>query len=108
MLQQDAPRDYILATGQGHAVRDFAELAYAHPAVDTAIRWTGEGTEETGQDAAGRTVIAVDPALYRPAEAAPLIGDARRARERLGWVPEHDLGSLVDDMVSAAAGRADG
>ncbi len=78
------------------------------PIPTTAIRWVGEGVGETGEDAEGRTLVAVDPALYRPAEAAPLIGDARDARDRLGWVPEHELESLVDDMVRAAADPADG
>ncbi len=102
MLQRDEPDDYVLATGETHSVRTLVELAYGHPAVGARIRWEGEGTDEVGRDAEGRTVVAIDPVHYRPTEVNVLRGDAAKAREVLGWAPTIDLAGVVDDMVTAA------
>jgi GDPmannose 4,6-dehydratase len=84
MLQQAEPRDYVVATGVQHSVRDFVELAAAQ--LDMRIRWSGEGVEERGVDArTGRTVVRIDPRYFRPAEVDTLLGDATRARQELGW-----------------------
>ena len=64
-----------------------------------AITWRGEGVEEKGFDAAGRCVVAVDPRYFRPTEVETLLGDASKAREKLGWVPQIDFAELVKEMV---------
>jgi GDPmannose 4,6-dehydratase len=102
MLQRNEPDDYVLATGETHSVRTLVELAYGHPAVGARIRWDGEGADEVGRDAEGRTVVAIDPVHYRPTEVNVLRGDAAKAREVLGWAPTIDLAGVVDDMVTAA------
>lgn len=100
MLQQDAPDDYVLATGQAHSVRDFAESAFAH--IGMPIRWDGAGEAEIAVEIkTGKTRIAIDPALYRPKEVDYLLGDAEKAREMLGWQPRIDFEELVAEMVNA-------
>ena len=99
MVQQDQPDDYVLATGETHTVRDFVELAFG--CVGRRIAWAGEGPEELGLDAdTGQTLVAVDPALYRPAEVNVLRGDAAKARAKLGWAPTIELPALVAEMVA--------
>jgi GDPmannose 4,6-dehydratase len=65
------------------------------------IRWQGTGVDEVGLDADGRVVVSIDPAYFRPAEVESLLGDAARAREKLGWQPRVDFESLVSEMVDA-------
>ena len=97
MLQQPEPDDYILATGETHSVREFTELAAAHLGFDLA--WQGEGLEEQGVDQkSGRVVVRIDPHYFRPAEVDMLIGDATRAREKLGWEPKIKFQELVSLM----------
>jgi GDPmannose 4,6-dehydratase len=99
MLQQDEPDDYVLATGEAHSVREFAEAAFTE--VDCRIDWQGSGGGEIGVDAAtGRKVIAIDPRYYRPTEVDRLIGDATKARTRLGWRPKHNFAEIVREMVT--------
>jgi GDPmannose 4,6-dehydratase len=98
MLQQDQPDDYVLATGEAHTVRELVEAAFRQIGVD--IVWRGEGAEEQGLDAATGTVrVEIDPRYFRPTEVDVLLGDATKARERLGWT--HDVGfdALVAEMV---------
>jgi GDPmannose 4,6-dehydratase len=125
MMQQDTPDDYVIATGEQHSVRDFVELAFAE--IGVALRWEGNGTEEVGivdtvelrrltaarcgrgDDPApvdgegpvrpGAAVLRIDPRYYRPTEVESLIGDATKARERLGWSPAIGFRELVAEMV---------
>lgn len=97
MLQQPEPDDFVIATGIQHSVREFVELAARE--LDIEIRWTGEQATERGLDASGRCVVAVDQRYFRPAEVESLIGDARKAREKLGWTPKTSFEELVSEMV---------
>jgi GDPmannose 4,6-dehydratase len=100
MVQQAEPDDYIVATGEGHSVREFIEKAFA--ATGIALRWEGSGEQEKGIDAkTGRTVVQVDPRFYRPTEVISVIGDASKAFKRLGWKPEVSFEDLVRIMVEA-------
>ncbi|MCH7640481.1 MAG: GDP-mannose 4,6-dehydratase [Bacteroidetes bacterium] len=98
MLQQPEPDDYVVATGQTTSVRDFVEKAFAVVGVELA--WTGAGSDEIGvRTDTGETVVQIDPRYYRPTEVDLLLGDATKARERLGWTPSHTLDELVSEMV---------
>jgi GDPmannose 4,6-dehydratase len=100
MLQQEAPGDYVLATGESHSVRELVELAFAE--VGRALAWRGEGIEERGFDAAtGDVLVEIDPRYFRPAEVDHLLGDARKAREVLGWRPQRTFRELIAEMVAA-------
>jgi len=100
MLQQDAPRDYVVATGESHTVREFCERAFRRGGWELA--WRGAGREEQGVDAkTGRVLIEIDPSYLRPTEVAHLCGDATRARSVLGWKPTVDFAALVDLMIDA-------
>ena len=105
MLQEPAGDDYVLATGVATSVRTFVELAAGHLGFDLA--WQGSGLDEVGIDRrSGRRLVAIDPAFYRPLEADRLVGDAAKARERLGWVPATSLSALVAMMAEADERRA--
>jgi GDPmannose 4,6-dehydratase len=97
MLQQEQPDDYVLATGQQHSVRQFVELAAAE--LDMRVSWQGEGVDERGLDDDGRCVVAVDPRYFRPTEVPTLLGDAAKARTKLGWVPRTSFEQLVKEMA---------
>lgn len=98
MLQQETPDDYVLATGVTTRVRDFVSRAFAQTGV--TIAWEGEGVDEIGRDAATGTVrVEVDPRYFRPAEVDLLIGDPRKAKEKLGWVHQTGWEALCDEMV---------
>ncbi len=100
MLQQDAPDDYVLATGQAHSVREFVERAFAE--VGRTIEWQGQGTEEIGIDAkTGKTLIEIDPGYFRPTEVDNLVGDSSKARQKLGWTSRISFDELVQEMVAA-------
>lgn len=100
MLQADAPGDYVLATGRSHTVREFVETAFSH--VGITLRWEGQGGDERGIDAEnGRVLVDIDPALFRPQEVHALLGDASKAREKLGWSPDITFGQMVADMIQA-------
>lgn len=104
MLQQNEPDDYVVASGQTHTVREFVELAFKHVNID--IKWTGEGVEEKGLDKkTGKIVVAVNPKYFRPAEVDVLLGDATKARRKLGWQPEISFEELVRRMVFADLDR---
>lgn len=87
ILQQPKPEDYVIATGQSHSVRDFADAAFSYVGLDY------------------RDYVVIDPALYRPAEVELLMGDASKAREELGWAPKIALKELVDEMVESDCRR---
>ena len=97
MLQQEAPRDYVIATGEQHSVREFVALAAGILGME--IAWQGAGSEEKGIDPSGRVIVAIDPSYYRPTEVASLLGDATRARRELGWHPRVAFDELVREMA---------
>jgi GDPmannose 4,6-dehydratase len=100
IMQQDEPDDYVLATGEMHSVREFVELSFAE--IDRKIVWEGEGVLETGRDANnGQILVRIDPRYFRPTEVDLLVGDASRARQRLGWAPRTTFKELVQEMVAA-------
>jgi len=97
MLQQDEPDDYVIATGVQYSVRDFVEEAA--PYFGMKIVWMGEGLNEIGYDLnTKKTVIQVNPKYFRPAEVETLLGDASKAKEKLGWEPKISFKQLVEDM----------
>jgi GDPmannose 4,6-dehydratase len=97
MLQQKEPRDYVIATGEQHSVRDFVGLAASF--LDMTIEFREERAEEKGVDRAGNVIVAVDPRYYRPTEVETLLGDASKARRELGWTPRIGFRELVEEMV---------
>jgi GDPmannose 4,6-dehydratase len=97
MLQQEKPEDFVIATGIQYSVRQFVDAA-AHE-LGMQIRWSGEGVEETGTDQQGHVIIRVDPRYFRPTEVETLLGDATKAKEKLGWVPRTGFQELVAEMV---------
>lgn len=117
ILQQDTPEDFVIATGVTTYVRDFIRMAFAE--VGITIDFKGEGIDEKGFVAAidadkltalnihtcklsiGQEVVAVDPRYFRPTEVDLLIGDATKARTKLGWSPRHTLADLVRDMMNS-------
>ena len=100
MLQQDEPEDYVIATGETHTVREFCELAFARASMP--IKWVGEGFEEKGIDPhSGRVLVEIDPRYLRPTEVDLLLGDASKAKEKLGWSPTTSFNDLVDLMTDA-------
>ena len=99
MLQQEKPEDFVIATGQQVSVRDFVELAAAR--LGMTLRWEGTGVDEKGYIADGRCVIEVDPGYFRPTEVETLLGDASKARDKLGWTPKISFAELVQEMVNA-------
>jgi GDPmannose 4,6-dehydratase len=97
MLQQKTPEDYVIATGCQYSVREFVEKAAPYFGFD--IEWYGSGDDEIGLDKkTKKTIIAVNPKYYRPAEVETLLGDATKAKEGLGWEPEITFDELVEDM----------
>ncbi len=100
MLQQEQPSDYILATGEAHSVREFAELAFAETGRN--IEWRGKGQDEVGYEAdTDIPRIKIDPAYFRPTEVDILMGDASKANQILGWTPTISFTRLVSEMVQA-------
>ena len=100
MLQQDAPEDFVIATGVQHSVREMIERSFSR--VGISIEWRGEGADEKGFDAKdGREIIAIDAKYYRPTEVDTLWGDPSKAKEKLGWSPATSFEALVDEMVDA-------
>jgi GDPmannose 4,6-dehydratase len=100
MLQQQTPEDFVIATGKQHSVRDFVVAAGAR--LGMKIEWRGAGIGETGIDTkTGRTMVKVDPRYFRPTEVETLLGDASKAKLKLGWVAEVTFEQLVEEMVAA-------
>ena len=100
MLQQDEPEDFVIATGETHTVREMCTRAFARAGIQ--IDWRGTGFEEHGVDAAtGHTRVEIDPRYLRPTEVDLLLGDASKARQKLGWTPTTTFEQLVDLMVDA-------
>jgi GDPmannose 4,6-dehydratase len=100
MLQQPAAEDFVIATGVQHSVRDFVVAAARE--LDIEVEWSGQGCEEVGVDRrSGEVIVRIDPRYFRPTEVDSLLGDAKRAREKLGWQPRTSFAELVAEMVSA-------
>jgi GDPmannose 4,6-dehydratase len=100
IVQQDEPDDFVLATGEAHSVREFVEKAFA--CVGRTIVWKGTGADEKGLDQkTGQVLIEVDPRYFRPTEVEALIGDPRKAHNKLGWRHRVTFDELVQDMVKA-------
>jgi GDPmannose 4,6-dehydratase len=97
MLQQPAPEDLVIATGVQHTVRDFVNAAAAE--IGLTLTWHGAGVDEYATDAAGVRRIAVDTRYFRPTEVQSLLGDASRARAKLGWSPRIGFTELVAEMM---------
>jgi GDPmannose 4,6-dehydratase len=97
MLQAGEPDDYVIATGQSHSVREMCELAFS--LVDLPLTWRGKGASEQGVGPDGRVLVEIDPRYYRPTEVDLLLGDASRARDKLGWQPRVSFRELVEMMV---------
>jgi len=103
ILQQPVADDYVLATGEAHSVREFVELAFAHTGIE--IEWKGAGADERGSDRkTGRVLVEIDPRYFRPTEVDILIGDASKAREKLGWTHRTSFRDLVKEMVESDLG----
>ena len=122
MLQQDEPEDFVIATGEQHSVREFCELAFAELGIH--LRWEGEGVNQQGivEDAGmlgcldagmerketgnikpavetGQVVVRIDPRYFRPTEVESLLGDPRKAKQKLGWEPKISFQDMVKEMV---------
>jgi GDPmannose 4,6-dehydratase len=98
MLQQDSPEDYVIATGKQHSVRDFV-CAVAQK-LGTGLHWEGKGQNEAAFEVStGKRIVAIDPRYFRPAEVENLLGNAAKAREKLGWTPRTTFDELVTEMV---------
>ena len=97
MLQQDQPEDFVIATGVQVSVRDFVNAAANE--LGLTLTWQGSGVDEKGVDETGAVRVAVDPRYFRPTEVETLLGDATKAREKLGWTPGTSLDELVKEMV---------
>ena len=97
MLQQEQPEDFVIATGAQYSVREF--IGAAANELGLSIDWRGNGVDEKGYDTKGNCIIAVDPRYFRPTEVDTLLGDASKAREKLGWSPRISFSELVSEMV---------
>jgi GDPmannose 4,6-dehydratase len=97
MLQQPKPEDFVIASGEQHSVRDFVSAVAEELGI--AIKWKGKGLEETGQDEKGRVIVRVDERYFRPTEVDTLLGDASKAKQKLGWVPKTSFKALIREMA---------
>ncbi len=107
MLQHSQPEDFVVATGKKTSVREFCRMAFEAAGINVSFR--GQGEKEIGivdsvknpeiKLKAGQTVVEIDPRYYRPTEVELLVGDATKAKEKLGWQPQYTLPELVNEMV---------
>jgi GDPmannose 4,6-dehydratase len=104
MLQQDKPEDFVIATGEQYSVRDFINTAAK--ALQMQIEWRGQGLEEQGFDENSRCIVSVDPRYFRPTEVETLLGDASKARIKLGWTPDCSFEQMVTEMVRSDVEQA--
>lgn len=107
IMQQDEPDDYVLATGETHSVREFVELAFGE--IGRMIVWKGKGVDETGVDSkTGDVLVRIDPRYFRPTEVDVLLGDASKAKMKLGWKHTTPFNALVREMVASDIDEARG
>ena len=100
MLQHEIPEDFVLATGISTTIREFTERAFA--VVGISLEWSGSGVDEIGRDVKnGKALVSVDPAYFRPTEVDILIGDASKAKDKLGWKPTCDLQQMIEEMIKS-------
>jgi len=109
ILQAEEPEDWVIATGKTNTVREFVRMSFREVGIE--LQFKGSGVNEIAivskcnnpkfQLELGKEVLSIDPAYFRPTEVDLLIGDPTKAKEKLGWVPEHDLVSLVKDMMQS-------
>ena len=99
MLQQDKPEDFVIATGESHTVREFVEAAAK--ALEMKITWEGEGLDEVAKDENGKVILKINEKFYRPAEVDYLLGDSKKAKEKLGWHPKTTFNDLVKMMAES-------
>ena len=100
MLQQDAPDDFVLATGVMRSVREFVEASFRY--IGKEIEWEGAGDQEVGKEkGTGEVRVKVNPKFYRPTEVEQLLGDPKKANEKLGWKPKVAFSDLVKDMMDS-------
>lgn len=104
MLQQDQPEDFVIATGVQYSVRDF--VLAAADALGMTINFEGEGVDEIGRDPSGKVIVKVDPRYFRPTEVETLLGDASKAKQKLGWTPQTSFADLVAEMAEADLAEA--
>ncbi len=97
MLQQEKPEDFVIASGVQYSVRDFVNVAAKELGI--YIRWEGKGVDEKGFDPQGNCIVSVDPRYFRPTEVETLLGDASKAKAKLGWQPKTTFQELVSEMV---------
>ena len=104
MLQQEIPEDYVIATGNKYMVKDIVALVFSK--LNIPLEWSGEGIDEIGtiknskyKKFEGKVVVKIDPIYFRPSEVNNLVGDSTKAREKLGWEPEYDFDTIIDEMI---------
>jgi GDPmannose 4,6-dehydratase len=105
MLQQDEPEDFVIATGRQYSVREFVQRCAGE--LGMSLTWSGEGAEEKAVDERGNVIVAVDPAYFRPTEVETLLGDATKARVKLGWESKTSFEELVREMIGADLASAE-
>jgi len=100
ILQHDVPEDFVIATGKFYSVRQFVELAFKE--IGQTIVWEGEGVDEVGKEAETGTIrVKINPKYYRPTEVEQLLGDATKAKQKLGWSATVTVEDLVKEMVAS-------
>ena len=97
MLQHSEPEDFVIATGEQHSVREFVDMAARR--LDLSLKWSGKGIDEKALNEQGKTIVAVDPRYFRPAEVETLLGDPSKAKAKLGWAARVGFRQLVEEMV---------
>ncbi len=97
MLQQNKPEDFVIATGVQHSVQEFLDVAAKE--LDIEIIWEGKGKEKKGYNKNGKCIVAIDEKYFRPTEVSSLLGDASKARKKLGWEPKINFNQLVREMI---------
>lgn len=105
IMQREEAEDWVIATGKQFSVRQFIEIAAKE--LDIHVTFKGEGEAEKGYDQHGKCIVQVDPRYYRPTEVESLLGDATKAREKLGWVPKISFESMVEEMVREDLNQAE-